>query len=795
MSLPVKILVFVFGLILTITVILLVLIQTQVTPEKIRETLIPLAERHLHRQIDFDEINIGLFSGVSVTELSVKQRGGEDTFLSVKSLKLHYRLWPLFRGQIVVDQILLDKPTIKITRLANDEYNFSDIINRSRATEKLQVNGSESSQKNNNLKLPIDLLMKEVTVSDGDIYFTDRYQNERSPYRYQVESLNLKARNITLEDTFPIDFSAVIDGSQIDISGHYHIADRTGDLLVNVAQIDMIQFAPYYRKSLPFNLGSARLETNLELDLKSDRILSKGRTTFAQVDLISHQYPDFKLKDATLGAEYALSYIFADRKLVFSTLFLNFNELKIGLEGEVSLAGEEPFIVSKLELDQLDLRNVMLNVPDTIVSRYQKYSLAGLVSGTLDLKGPLSSGVQLIESARLNLTDVQMSQKHLRAGIAGELTYEDQILSSDNLFVHYGGIQTQLKLKAMNLLGDIVHGEFHLSAKEIDLNTLQSTTEQNKTQGVTVETEEGDVQKNMTETEDIGPFSIPAELNGQIAIERLVYNQLILNRVSADVGLKENRLTIKNLSSEVNGGELQMGSVVDLGVKGLVYQGQMSLAQPDVVSLVSGLMPQAGQSISGQLQWQTSFYGRGTLPERLLHGLQLKGEFSLLQGMVKGSPLLEQFASFLGNPELKVLSFQSFSGNYDLRDGLARINADLDSSKVKLKPTGTLGVNGRLNLKLDARLAPAVIDRMGTSKSLKQMLTDQQGWALLPLEIKGTMKRPVVAFDSAALQQQALEKTKEKAAQKLLKKIAPPSEEKEPIQQLLDNTLNKLFGN
>lgn len=795
MSLPVKILIFVLGLILTITVTLIVLIQTQVTPEKIRETLIPLAERHLHRQIDFDEINIGLFSGISVTELSVKQKDEDDTFLSVKSLKLHYRLWSLLRGQIVVDHILLDKPTIKITRLTDNKYNFSDILSRSETGKNLQVNSSESSKKENNQQLPIDLLMKEVSVSEGDIYFTDRYQNERSPYRYRVENLNVKARNITLEDSFPIGFSAVIDGSQIDISGHYNIADKTGDLLVNMSPIDMIQFAPYYREILPFKIGSASLDTNLELDLKPDRIVSKGRITLGQVDLISHQYPDFQLKDATLGAEYALSYIFADRKLALSTLFLNFNDLKVGLEGELSFAGDEPFIVSKLALDQFDLRKAMLNVPEQIVSRYHKYSLAGLVSGSLNLRGSLSSGVQLIESAKLKLMDVQMSQKHLRAGVAGELAYEDRVLSSDDLSVHYGGMQAQLKLKATNLLEDIVHGEFHLSAEEINLNSLQSMREDNTNLDVTAKNEEINEEKNITVVEDIGPFSIPVEMNGQIEIERLVYKQLIMNRIAADVGLKENRLTINNLSSEINGGILQMGSVVDLGVKGLVYQGQMSLAQPDIVSLVSGLFPQAGQSASGQLQLQTSFYGRGTLPEELLHGLQLKGDFTLLQGMVKGSPLLEQLASFLGNPELKILSFKSFSGNYDLRDGLAHVKADLDSSKVKLRPTGTLGVNGRLNLKLDARLAPDVIDRMGPSKSLKQMLTDQQGWALLPLEIKGTMQRPAVSFDSAALQQQAVEKTKEKAVQKLLKKIAPTTEEQEPIKQLLDNTLDKLFGN
>ncbi|MBN1957317.1 MAG: DUF748 domain-containing protein [Desulfuromonadales bacterium] len=794
MSLPVKILVVIAGLVVTVVVALIFLVKTQVTPEKIRETLVPLVEKHLHRQIEFDDVAVGLFSGVVVKDLTVHQIDQDEPFIFVKSLRLNYRLWALFRGQLLIDQIALEQPTIRIIRLTDSGYNFSDLIKYSRAVSEDGEKPSGTTRKSAEKKPPLDLLMGEINISNGEIFFTDRYLNKRSPYRYQVEKLNLRARNITFDKAFPIDFSAVINGSQIDMSGHYHLAKKTGDLVVNVESMDMIPFSPYYRSLLPFNVGSAHLRTNLEVDLQPDKILSKGRVALEQLDLVSHEDPDFNLKNAGLGAEYALSYGFSEQKLAFSTLLLNFNDLKAGLEGELALGDRNQNLVATLQLDQLDLRQVMLNVPETLVRDYLKYSLAGSVSGSVKLSGPLSSGVQLIESARLVLADVQMSKNQLRAGIDGELTYRDKELSSEALTLEYGGMEARLKLKATNLFGKTVQGQFELKAKELDLNSLQSTTAQNRDPGNVTDREEG-ASLQQLQVSDVGPFRIPADISGRVTIERLLYKQLLMNQLSADVVLRDNRLSISDLSTRLNGGQFTMASVIDLGVKGLAYQGQLSLAQPDAAGLVSGLFPTSPQTLNGQLQWQGGFSGRGTQKEQLLQALQLKGEFSLLQGVVKGVPVLEQVAAFLGDPQFKVLSFRNLSGSYQLSDGLARIDALLDSSKMRLKPKGTIAVNGRLNLKLDARLAPEASDRIGTGQVLKKLLLDQQGWTLLPLEIKGTLQRPVVTFDSAALQRHAVEKTKEQATTELLEKIAPNTQEQEPIRQLLDNTLNKLFGN
>jgi len=794
MSFPVKFLIFIVSVVLILAIALAVVIKTQVTPTKVRETLLPLAEKNLQRDVDFGEIKIGLFSGISVADLQVMQKKSEGKFFSVKAAELHYQFLPLLTGKVVVDQILLDQPEIYVTRLPDGQFNFSDLLPEPTGDKNTTVVADD----NGSTPLPraFNLLVKEVDIKDGELQYVDKFTNARSPFRYALNKLNFKARQITFDKAFPVDLSAIINGSNIDISGHYDLSRQVGDLIVHLAPLNLVQFAPYYRSTIPGKLGSAQLALNLEVDIAPELISSKGQIDLNNVDLVLDQFPKSGLKGAKLGADYALTFNPHKKLLKISTFLLNFNEINLGAEGEFDLSAAEPYMVLTLLLKHFDLREVMQNLPGELSKDYQKYSFAGLIDGQIALSGKLDSGINLVNSAQFSLSDIRASSENLRAGISGDITYVDKVLQTENLFLQYGDQQIQLQVNAERTADDIFRGEFALSAETLDLNKIlpESNAITKNAGGNGAAVPRAEHQKTLAE--DIGPYDLPIDMVGTLAINRLIYKQLNIDKVTADLSLKDNYLSIQNLSSQIGAGELKGSSRINLGVEGLAYKGQMALSQPNVTTLVAGAIPEAKQSISGQLQWQNNFSGRGILSDNLLQALKLKGEFNLQQGIAKGSPLLENLAGFLGSPDLKVLSFRALTSQYNLRDSLAHITGNLDSSKTKLTPKGTIGIDGRLNLNLDARLAPEIMDKLGVSKSLKQVTVDQNGWGVLPLKIKGNLTHPEIGFDSIALQNQALEKAKEKASQKLLEKIAPGAgEDAEPIRKMLDNTLNKLFGN
>ncbi|HEY5675060.1 MAG TPA: AsmA family protein [Malonomonas sp.] len=791
-----KILLVLLGLLVTLMIVVVVLIKVLVTPEKIRETVVPLAEKQLQRKVEVGDINIGIFSGVSLADLKVMQRDNSAEFVSARAMSLSYQFWPLLTGKIVLDEIRLEQPKILVVRNPDGSFNFSDLQQRSDQPTKTQTQADDSPQQSSGAAGLINLLVNEVTIDNGELLFIDRLQNAEAPFRYSLEQLNLQARQITLDKAFPIAISAQLNGSRIELAGTYDIAQMAGDIDLQLTPLDLAKFAPYYRDALPGTLGAAHLSLNLEASLQADRISSKGKIALNKVDLVLKALPDAALKQADLTVDYAINYQLENKVLDISTLLVNFNGIALAAEGDVKLAGAEPQLALALLLNKFDLRKLNQGLPAGLVADLDKFALAGLVDGRIELAGQPSAGAKLLKGAQFQFDQVKATVAGGQAAISGAVSYAGQVAQAEKLNLSFNEQQAQLSFKVNEPLGKIIRGEFQIEADSLDLNRLMPATAAGsapagKTEGAKLPP----VEREKTIAEDIGPFDLPLVMKGTLAVNRLLYKQLTMERVKADLLLKDNRLTLSSLRSELGGGELLASADIDLGVKGLAYSGQLNVGQSNLTSLVSGLFPQAKQSVSGLLEWQNSFSGRGTIPDVLLKQLQLDGTLRVGKGKVTGSPLLEQFSNLLGSPDLKVLSFNDFSGNYSLQKGLASLKADLDSSKTKLRPEGTIGLDGAMNMKLDARLAPALLESLGAAKELKQFATDADGWGMLPLQIKGTVNQPQIGYDTKALQKQATERVTQEASKQLMKKLGDKGGDQAPVKELLDGTLKKLFGN
>jgi len=776
-----------------------ILVKVVVTPEKVRETLLPLAKDALQREIEIGGIDIGIFSGVTLNDLRVQKKETPDDFISVGLVVLNYKLLALLTGDIVIDRVIMEEPRIEVVRFADGSFNFSDLTGNtdSKPAEKKAAANETDQSSGGKVDSPLDLLIKKASISGGELIFVDRSHNSNAPYRYSFSQLNFDASDITLEKAFPIKFSAQLNGSQIDLSGRYDISSQSGELDLQLNALDLVKFSPYYRNALPGKLSSAQLSLSLEVLLRPEHIDSKGKLQLEQLDLSLNDLPQAAFKQARVGVDYALAFDLKKQRLSLSTFLLNFNDSVVGAEGHIDLSAADPHLQMAILLDHLDLRQLLEGLPKGLSRDLEIYSLAGKIDGRIALAGSANSGAKLLQSADLTLIDVRATVAEKRAGINGTIKYRDDTATTQKLILKMADQQLQLDFKAENLTGDLVRGEFLLAADTLNLNQLlPQDTVQQAAEGSGPVAEGPLVERRATLAEEVGPFDLPVDMTGRLQVGKLIYNQLEMTRARADVVLKDNHLKINPLRTDLAGGELNLVADVNLGVKGLQYQGQMKVDQSNLMGVAAGLVPQAEQSISGLLQWQNNFSGRGTQPDNLLQSLQVKGAMLLQQGQISGSPLLEQISLFLGIPDLKVLSFDALEGRYDLRNGLASLDGQLNSSKTKLVPKGTVGVDGALDMKLDARIAPELLQKMGVKSGLKKVVSDQNGWGVLPLAIKGTLSRPKIAFDSEALQQQAADKLKQEAANRLFDKLGSGTEaEQKPVKQLLEGTLNRLFGN
>jgi len=779
-----------FFLILFVVVIvclatLAVLIQTQLTPERVRSTFLPMVEKQLGRTVDIGDINIGIFSGVSINDLNIYEVESADLFVAVGKAQLSYRLWSLFKGQLEFKEIILDAPAITVIRYSDGNFNFTDLLGDEQ--QRMQTDSSSDTQARTAVESPFDLLIQRISVRNGQILFIDRSINPAAPFRYNLSNMDLSVKDLSLKKSFPLEVSMVLNQSQVNLSAQVNLLRQSGNAALRISPLDLIPFAPYYRNHLPGTLGKAQMEVNLDLDWTPERMLSRGKIALNQVDMVLRDLPDMPMRGVRLATDYSIRYDFARQFLDVSTAVLNYNDIRAALQGNIDLSMADPHVDLQAVLDKIDLRHSVQSLPQSVARQLQPFSPAGELTVNLRLFGALSTGDKLIHSARIRLNQVQATVGHLRTGINGDLAYAQNQLSSNNLLLRGGDQQAQLVFNLTNLMTPLISGTFALSSRELNLGRF-FPDEGERSQPSSASASES------TSAQELGPYDLPLDVTGTATIDRLLFRQLTMQQVHAAISLKDNRVTVAPLSGRIGEGQFNLASSVDLGIAGFSYEGQVAMTQPNLATLAKGLYPASDQKISGQVDWINSFSGRGTIVDSLLKALQMDGEIQISQGALSGFALLDQVSWFLDSPDLKNLTFREFQGSYRLRDGRALIDSHLDGTQVKMSPKGSVGVDGTIKLSLATRLAPEVLSRMGASERLKQAFVDTSGWGVLPLEMGGTLTSPQVRFDTRALEQQTLDQARTEASDRLLEKLLPEVQEgnKESMKKLLDSTLQRL---
>src|SRR5690606_3422842 len=77
------------------------------------------------------DIGLSLFPriGLSVQNVSLSDRGGKSTFISIDSARFAVAIWPLLANRLVVDHVAVSGFKAWVARDENGRFNFSDLLN------------------------------------------------------------------------------------------------------------------------------------------------------------------------------------------------------------------------------------------------------------------------------------------------------------------------------------------------------------------------------------------------------------------------------------------------------------------------------------------------------------------------------------------------------------------------------------------------------------------------------------------------------------------------------------------
>ena len=167
MSKSKKIILIVLGTLVGLFIALIVLASVLITPERVRETVVPLAEDALNRKVELGSIDVSLFSGISLQDMTVQRRDGKGQFISAEKVVLRYSLLALLMLKVEVDEINLVKPNIEIIRKADGSFNFSDLTDSDGATK------SSAAKASSGESASIDIVVSKVGITDGRLLFVD----------------------------------------------------------------------------------------------------------------------------------------------------------------------------------------------------------------------------------------------------------------------------------------------------------------------------------------------------------------------------------------------------------------------------------------------------------------------------------------------------------------------------------------------------------------------------------------------------------------------------------------------
>ncbi len=797
----VKILSIVLAVLLALVVALVILASVLITPERVKSAFLPLAEQNLHRKIDLGEIRVSLFSGIEIHGLRIYEQDGSETFVSTDLVRLRYQLLPLLAMKVVIDEVRLETPSIRIVRLKTGQFNFSDFMAAGGGQ------GGNSSGDREASGNPISLLVSQVVLQDGQLVFFDHVLNDKAPYRYEISALQVEAKGVTLTGVIPLSVKCQLNGSPFSLDGQINLAPLGGEFQVELQNLDVVPFKPYFQDSLPGKLGGMKLDINAKVSGSPDQVTLKGTLLLDELDLLLDAVPAAPLKNARLAADYELMADLNQQHLELRQLDLDYNGIKVNAKGGVSGVTSRPVVELALTLPKLQVGKALDALPPEMVGDVRALDPTGAVGAEANLAGQVKDLAGLLKTATIDLEDIQVTAGAQRPAFSGRLRLTGDRVVSEALQLRLGDNKADIALKAQRIYSrplivsaDITSERFLLEPLLLGSAGSAVATDQSKNSA-----------QHGPATDEIGPFDLPLHATGTIKLAETIWKGLSIKDFLVQYELRDNVLNLTRMDGRVAGGSFSNTARIDLGRKGLVYSAAVGLKAIQADPLLTAFVPKASGSLLGALDLALTIDGRGTQWQVLSRSLSGSGNMLVADGRLISPGLVKGLSTSLQLPELNDIQFRDFSGQFKILDGKVSIDSQMLSDSLKLFPKGTVGLDGSLNLGLDTRLSPSLAKKIDRHGGVMSYLADSEGWSRVPLLLKGTLAAPTFGLDPKGVQEQATKAISDELGRqldKLFKKPEPsapvngqqqqgadsPASE-DPARKLLEDSLHKLFGN
>ena len=251
-----------YGLRFVVTLVVIGVLGFFVLPPIVKSVALDQLGKALHRPVAIKSVSINPYALTLALEgFSIQEREGSETFASFDSLYVNLQSSSLFRGGVVLSEIRLVNPKLRVVRMKDKRYNFSDLIDEFMAKPK------------NNDPTP-SFSLNNIQLTGGAVEFDDRLLDEK----HAVSDINLSLPFVSsmayaTESYIEPQLSATVDGAPLVIKGK---SKPFADSLESEVALDLdnLQLAKYFDYSpvkLPIQVTSGALDTQLKLVFRQEK--------------------------------------------------------------------------------------------------------------------------------------------------------------------------------------------------------------------------------------------------------------------------------------------------------------------------------------------------------------------------------------------------------------------------------------------------------------------------------------------------------------------------------------------
>lgn len=740
----------------------IIYIKIKYPPEKVRGILIAKMSEFLRREIEIKNVTVG-FTGLKVDGLRISEKPTfkEGSFVEAKQFLIKPNLAALLKKEISINKIILVAPKINITRYKDNSFNFSDLI-VAQSTSPVKKEKPEKATAVKMEGLPFAFVISKLTISSGNIKFTDRTPQNMST---EIKNINITLSGISLVKPFSVDVSLEILQKNINgfvsLKSSVDIKDQKLKIKEAVALIngaglkisgDVEKFMEPDNVSFNLKIRDEKLliekllsvfphpadlivsgSPNVDFDISGtvSKIRLYGKIDIKNVDVsFAKVFNKLKSINAFLSADILIENL---DTVKISDVSIGLDTLKIGASGKIAGISKnkiQPDI--KIMLEKFDLKTLAQIIPMT-----KDFGLSGMVSSDVKIAGDLKL---LKVSGLFGVENVQSLQKDISAKISKtDFNYTAKIV-------------------------DLKKGEISFS---VDGGTIEIKTPEKSAAPQTAQSPVLPPVKKQPVKAGVPPdFTIA----GEIKVKNIVFNGYKIFDSFAKLNLLNAVFTIKPFSMSMCNGTIAGALSADfsqMSPEKIKFSFDGTVKNYDLHELLLSTGLKLKGRVLGIADANMKITGVGID----MSGLNGSGSAQIKNVKISGVKILDQLSAVAMMPQLKETSFKIITSRINIVNG----RIDLSNSKTEGGDKLDAYCSGNANLVSMTQDIKGDIKftRAYSGGDLAKYTADSEGRVTVPFTIGGSFDDPKVSLDWNKIAKTAVKKEAErilmKEGEKLLK--------------------------